>query len=184
MTPEQKARQEIDSALQSAGWMVQNVSDLHLGAGRGVAVREMPMAQGFGAADYLLYADRKAIGVVEAKKAGETLTGVEVQTEKYSAGLPAALTAWHRPLPFLYQSTGEETRFTNVLDPDPRSRTVFSFHRPETLIAWAQGKSGIAGAALHVPGSRPEKAPAYGRPARLGNCRQHRAFGRDEPHAV
>lgn len=108
------------------------------------------MAPGYGAADYLLYADRKALGVVEAKKAGETLTGVEVQTEKYSAGLPAALPAWHRPLPFLYQSTGEETRFTNVLDPDPRSRTVFSFHRPETLIAWAQGKIGIAGAASSV----------------------------------
>lgn len=146
-----------------AGWIVQNVTDMNLGAGRGVAVREMSMAPGFGEADYLLYADRKALSVVEAKKLGETLTGVEVQTEKYSEGLPAALSAWQRPLPFLYQSTGAETRFTNALDPDPRSRAVFSFHRPETLIAWAQGKSGIAGASsalLETPGG-------YGAPSTL-----------------
>ncbi len=146
-----------------AGWIVQNVADMNLGAGRGVAVREMPMAAGFGAADYLLYADRKALGVVEAKKLGETLTGVEVQTEKYSEGLPAALPAWQRPLPFLYQSTGAETRFTNALDPDPRSRPVFTFHRPETLIAWAQGRSGIAGASSAVL----ETPDGYGAPSTL-----------------
>lgn len=138
------------------------MDDINLAAGRGVAVREMPMAPGFGAADYLLYADRKALGVVEAKKLGETLTGVEIQTEKYSAGLPDSLPAWHRPLPFLYQSTGAETRFTNVLDPDPRSRTVFSFHRPETLLAWAQGRSGIASAS-----SVSETSDSYGVPATL-----------------
>ena len=138
------------------------MEDINLAAGRGVAVREMPMAPGFGAADYLLYADRKALGVVEAKKLGETLSGVEIQTEKYSEGLPASLPAWHRPLPFLYQSTGAETRFTNVLDPDPRSRTVFSFHRPETLLAWAQGRSGIASAS-----SVSETPDSYGVPATL-----------------
>ena len=163
MTPEQKARQEIDVALAQAGWIVQNFDDRNLGAGQGVAIREMPMAPGFGAADYLLYVDRKALGVVEAKKLGETLTGVEVQTEKYSEGLPAALPAWRRPLPFLYQSTGAETRFTNALDPDPRSRTVFNFHRPETLLAWAQGRSGIAGASSAVQ----ETSDGYGVPSTL-----------------
>src|SRR5262249_31948203 len=54
------------------------------------------------------------------------------------------LPACRRPLPFLYQSTGVETHFTNALDPDPRSRAVFTFHRPETLVAWAQGLSGVA----------------------------------------
>ena len=76
--------------------------------------------RGHGQADYLLYGDRKALGVVEAKKVGATLTGVEAQTEKYSTGLPRGLPAWHDPLPFLYQSTGVETRFTNALDPEPR----------------------------------------------------------------
>ncbi len=74
--------------------------------------------------------------MVEAKKAGTPLTGVETQTAKYSEGLPDALPSHQRPLPFLYQGTGAETRFTNWLDPEPRSRHVFSFHRPETLAAW------------------------------------------------
>jgi len=98
-------------------------------------VREFPLGA-HGCADYLLYVDQRVVGVVEAKKAGTTLTGVELQSEKYSAGLPAHLPAAVRPLPFLYQSTGVETRFTNRLDPTPKARDVFSFHRPETLAGW------------------------------------------------
>jgi type I restriction enzyme R subunit len=151
LTPEDKAREQIDQQLIAAGWVVQDAQTMNLVAGRGVAVREFPLASGHGEADYLLYGDRKALGVIEAKKEGDTLTGVEVQTEKYGAGLPPALPAWKRPLAFLYQSTGVETRFTNALDPDPRSRAVFTFHQPATLIAWAQGRTGVATAstALH-----------------------------------
>jgi type I restriction enzyme R subunit len=50
--------------------------------------------------------------------------------------LPAELNAPVRPLPFLYLSTGVETKFSNHLDPAPRSRRVFSIHRPETLAEW------------------------------------------------
>jgi len=85
-----------------------------------------------------LYIDGKAAGVIEAKKAGATLTGVEVQAAKYTTGLPDNLPAWRNPLPFSYQSTGAETRFTNGLDPEPRSRPIFAFHRPETLAAWLE----------------------------------------------
>jgi type I restriction enzyme R subunit len=134
-TPESLAREQIDRALADSGWAVQDVATLNLGAARGVAVREFPLASGHGFADYLLYVDRQAVGVVEAKKAGTTLTGVELQSAKYSAGLPTQLPAPFRPLPFLYQSTGVETRFTNLLDPVPKARDVFSFHRPETLAA-------------------------------------------------
>ncbi len=151
ITPEQRARVGIDRQLELAGWVVQNASEIDLTAVKpgapsatvaGVAVREMPLAVGHGSADYLLYVDRKPLGVIEAKKEGEPLTGVEVQSEKYSNGLPPKLTAWHKPLPFLYQSTGAETRFTNTLDPDARSRVVFTFHRPETLLEWVKGKPG------------------------------------------
>ena len=76
------------------------------------------------------------MGAVEAKKEGETLTGVEVQTAKYADGLRDNMNAPTRPLPFLYESTGVETQFTNLLDPEPRSRRVFAFHRPETLAGW------------------------------------------------
>lgn len=99
-----------------------------------MVVHEFPLKSGHAEADYLLFVDRAPIGVVEAKKEGDTLTGVELQTTKYSEGVPDNLTTPCRPLPFQYQSTGVETRFTNLLEPDARSRCVFSFHRPETLL--------------------------------------------------
>lgn len=145
-TPEDKAREKIDEALNKAGWKVQDYKDADLSAGRGIALRNFPLASGFGFADYLLYVDGKAAGVVEAKKEGSTLTGVEVQSAKYSKGLPPELPAYIRPLPFLYESTGIETRFTNELDPEPRSRNVFSFHCPPTLAGWiARDHDGLPG---------------------------------------
>ncbi len=132
MTPEQIARENIDRLLKQAGWSVQNAGSINLYASGGVAVREFPLKSGHGTADYLLY----VTGVVEAKPEGSTLTGVEVQSEKYSTGLPDNLPAHQRPLPFLYESTGAETQFTNRLDPEPRSRLVFSFHSPRTLAKW------------------------------------------------
>ena len=101
VTPEDKARQVIDAKLTEAGWDVQDADALNLAAGSGIAVREFPQGKGHGEADYLLYVNRRALGVVEAKKEGDTLLGVEVQTEKYGAGLPPTLPAWQRPLPFL-----------------------------------------------------------------------------------
>ena len=136
MTPEQQARVNIDRLLEQAGWSVQNADSINLYASSGVAVREFPLKSGHGTADYLLYVNQKAAGVVEAKPEGSTLTGVEVQSEKYSTGLPDNLPAYHSPLPFLYESTGAETQFTNRLDPEPRSRLVFSFHSPQTLATW------------------------------------------------
>jgi type I restriction enzyme R subunit len=136
MTPEARARQTIDALLTQAGWHVCNVADANIHAARGVAVREFPLNPGHGFADYLLYVDGKACGVAEAKKEGATLTGVEVQSTRYAQGLPASLPAWRRPLPFSFESTGIETHFTNGLDPQPRARAVFAFHRPETLAQW------------------------------------------------
>jgi type I restriction enzyme R subunit len=130
--PEQKARRLIDANLTAAGWIVQDREELELTAGRGIAVREFQMKSGFGSADYLLYLDRKAVGAVEAKPEG-TLTGVEAQSAKYAAGLPDNLPAYTRPLPFLFESNGTVTFYTNGLDPVPRSRPIFNFPRPETL---------------------------------------------------
>ena len=135
-TPEAKARASIDRLLTQAGWAVQDAAALNVHAVCGVAVREFGLRSGHGTADYLLYVNGRAVGVVEAKSVGHTLTGVEAQSEKYGAGLPDNLPAHVRPLPFLYESTGVETRFTNGLDPQPRSRNVFAFHTPETLAEW------------------------------------------------
>ena len=101
----------------------------------------------------------EAVGAVEAKKEGDTLTGVEIQTAKYAAGLPDKMTAPVRPLPFLYESTGVETQFTNRLDPEPRSRRVFAFHRPETLAGvdrglgsgWGRSSATLRGRLRHMP---------------------------------
>lgn len=103
--PEQEARQKIDQLLQAAGWVVQDVKAANIHAGRGVALREFPLP-GYGFADYLLYVDGRTAGVIEVKKVGVTLTGVEIQAERHTKGLPAGLPAWHNPLPFSYQSTG------------------------------------------------------------------------------
>lgn len=136
MAPEAKARLTIDALLLSAGWHVCDVSNANFHAATGVAIREFPLNSGFGFADYLLYVNGKACGVIEAKKEGATLTGVELQSGRYAQGLPNSLPAWRRPLPFLWESTGVETHFTNGLDPEPRARSVFAFFRPELLVQW------------------------------------------------
>ncbi len=133
MEPEQQARIEIDRLLEQAGWHVCDADRVNLHAARGVAIREFPLEKGHGYADYLLYIDAKAAGVIEAKHQGATLSGVEIQSDKYAKGFPANLPRWRKQLPFAYQSTGAETRFTNGLDPTPRARLTFAFHRPETL---------------------------------------------------
>jgi type I restriction enzyme R subunit len=143
--PEARARLEIDRQLTACGWVVQRHKQMNLGAGRGVAVREFPMLEGHGDADYLLFVDRKAVGVIEAKKKGSTLTGVEWQSAKYTTGLPDAVPALTKPLAFAYESTGVETRFTNAFDPEPASRQIFSFHRPETLVEWVRAWSEFGG---------------------------------------
>ncbi len=142
---EATAREKIDALLALAGWHVCDASAANIHAARGVAIREFPLP-GHGFADYLLYVDGKAAGVVEAKKEGVTLSGVETQSDKYTKGLPAGLPAWRKPLPFSYQTTGTETRFTNGLDPEPRSRPVFAFHKPEMLARWLEDANAFAAA--------------------------------------
>jgi len=131
--PEQRARREIDAMLVAAGWAVQDRNDMNLAAAPGVAIREFQTAAG--PADYLLFLGNLLVGVIEAKRAGKTLSDVEAQTRDYAAKAPKPLQVPVRPLPFLYESTGVETWFTNGLDPEPRARRVFCFHRPETLRA-------------------------------------------------
>ena len=149
MTPEQKARQQIDRQLEQAGWIVQDYAQMHITAGLGVAVREFPLKTGF--ADYLLYAHAKAIGSVEAKPEGFGLMGVAEQSTKYSIGLPKSLPNWEVPLPFAYESTGTECRFTNRKEPDARSRLVFAFHRPEELIRLVNLDKQVRGRLQEMP---------------------------------
>jgi type I restriction enzyme, R subunit len=137
LAAEQRARVLIDRQLTEAGWVVQDKKDLNLFAGQGVAVREVIMAKGHGRADYLLYVDQAAVGVIEAKPQGTPLSGVEWQSAMYAEGLPAdvrlkAVTTDGR-LPFVFEASGSETHFTNGYDPNPRARRVFAFPQPSTL---------------------------------------------------
>jgi type I restriction enzyme R subunit len=131
MKPEEKARQEIDQLLEKAGWKVQDYRELNLGASFGVTVREFPLKSG--EADYLLFANRKPVAVVEAKPVGTTLSGVAEQTMKYITKIEESLPQVSTMPPFPYETTGVETFFRDLRDPNPRSRRVFAFHQPQTL---------------------------------------------------
>lgn len=136
--PEQRARDAIDGLLQQAGWVVQDKQKIDFSASLGVAVREYQTD--VGPADYVLFVDKQAVGVIEAKPEswGERITTVEDQSQGYAF----ATLKWvnnKEPLRFVYESTGVITRFTDGLDPKARSREVFSFHRPETLQQWVRG---------------------------------------------
>jgi len=131
MDNEARAREDIDKMLSECGWIVQDYKMMDLSASRGVAVREFPLLTGI--ADYLLFIDREACGVLEAKRVGIPLGGVADQSIKYVGGLPDDIPSYGNPLPFAYNSTGKETSFVDMRDPRPRSRRIFSFHRPESL---------------------------------------------------
>lgn len=132
--PEAIAREKIDALLEAAGWVIQDVSEADLGASLGVAVREFQLPSG--PCDYLLFVEGKAAGVIEAKPEGHTLSGVADQSKRYMELLPDYLAGWGPQLRFDYESTGIETLFRDMADPDPRSRHVFAFHKPETLLDW------------------------------------------------
>ena len=161
MTPEEQARVQIDAQMKAAGWEIQDLKDINLGAGLGVAVREFKTDIGF--ADYLLFVDGKPAGVVEAKREGKTLTGVEAQTIDYAQKVPKHLNPPLRPLPFLYESTAVEWRHTNLLDPTPRSRAIYNIHQPRTLKRWFD-------AAVAIQKGRPGAPPAPSFLARMAKA--------------
>ena len=147
--PEQIARDTIDSSLRDAGWQVQDKDRVDFNAGLGIAVREFQTD--IGPADYALFINKKPVGVIEAKPEewGHRITTVEDQSSDYAQ----AQLKWvnnKEPLPFIYESTGIVTRFTNAKDPKPRSREVYNFHRPETLKKMAEEEQSLRTRLQHI----------------------------------
>lgn len=144
---EAKARLKIDADLEQAGWLIQDRSELNLSAGLGVAVREVPMADG--RVDYLLYVNQRIVGVVEAKPAGTTLAEVHHQAMRYAGGLTPGqkLNAIlvKGVLPFVYEASSTELFFSNHFDPEPTSRRIFNFQRPSTLQAIIRAEDPVTG---------------------------------------
>ncbi len=134
MSPEEKARFVIDEKLIQSGWIIQDVKQLDLSAGLGIAVREFPTSTG--RMDYALFVDGAPVGVVEAKRSdyGENITAVEGQTARYAKS-SFKCNVENYEIRFAYEATDKLVRFTDYHDIKYRSRTVFSFHRPETLQA-------------------------------------------------
>lgn len=185
--PEQKARDQIDALLRQSGWVVQSNKKINLSVGLGQAVREYPTDTG--PADYVLFVDKKAVGVIEAKRedVAQNITAVEQQTEGYAS----AKLKWvnnKEPLPFLYESTGVITRFTDSRDPKPRSREVFSFHRPETLKEWLSQAKSLRGRLQDIPKLNPDHKPA--KELRLRDCQEiaitnlEASFKENKPRAL
>ena len=148
--PEQLARDQIDQMLVDAAWVVQAKTKVNLAANVGVAVREYQTDAG--PADYVLFVDRKAVGIIEAKREEEgfRITVVEEQSSRYANAKLKYLN--NEPLPFVYESTGIITHFTDYRDPKPRARTIFSFHRPETLAQWLKKEKPLRSRLLDIPG--------------------------------
>ena len=134
MTPEQRARRTIDSILEAAGWQIQNYAEHNTAVAFGVAVREYPL-RADQKADYLLFINGVAVGVIEAKPEGTTLSGALQQAQRYRASLPDGLPNLPR-FPFSYASTGSETYFRDIRDPDSRSRQVLRF--THLILSWGK----------------------------------------------
>ena len=147
--PEQIARDKIDQMLIASGWILLSKKELNLNAGLGVAIREYQTD--VGPADYVLFVNEKPIGIIEAKRKEEAIhfSEHEDQSEGYASAKLKYLN--NDKLPFVYESTGDVTKFTDYRDPKPRSREVFSFFRPETLLEWMKQEKSLRGRLHDIP---------------------------------
>ena len=150
MTPEERARQLIDARLEQSGWIVQDLKKVNPMASLGVAVREYPTSTG--PVDYALFVDGKPVGVIEAKKdeLGENITVAEGQSDRYAKSTFRYVTTDYR-IRFAYEATGQLTRFTDYDDIKCRSRRVFTFHRPETLLGLLAKDDTVRNNMKHFP---------------------------------
>src|SRR5437588_569190 len=132
--PEDQSRAAIDAKLEACGWRIQSRNELNLGAASGVAVREF--GTDAGPTDYGLFVDKQFCGVIEAKPGGTTLSGYSDQAHRYITQAPEWLGVDPSQRRFEYVASDTEILFRDHADPEPRSRRVFAFHRPETLRRW------------------------------------------------
>ncbi|MCU7948022.1 MAG: DEAD/DEAH box helicase family protein [Candidatus Thiodiazotropha sp. (ex Cardiolucina cf. quadrata)] len=150
--PEAETRKIIDQKLIAAGWVIQDKHRINLQASLGVAVREMDTHTG--PADYMLFIDGKACGIIEAKREGADLGGVAEQSARYATSNTRFIQRWvpeGEPLPLLYEATNHEIRFRDERDPTPRSRFVFHFHQPVTLLDWLQQENTLRARMAQLP---------------------------------
>jgi hypothetical protein len=131
---EAETRKQIDEKLLAAGWLVQDKTHINLMAAVGVAVRELPTNKG--PADYMLFLDGKACGIIESKREGASRSHVAEQSPCYAASNIKHIQRWSAnsaPLLFRFEAINHVIRCRDERDPAPRSRNGFHVHKPETI---------------------------------------------------
>lgn len=133
MTPEEKARVKIDQMFEEAGWQVVD-RDFYSPTISAAAIRE-GLLKGNHEADYFLFINGKAVGVLEAKRAEVDVKAdrVTAQTKNYTRIVPNCYQVWQKPLPIGYQSNGEKTYFCDFRNPDSELEPVNRIHTPKEL---------------------------------------------------
>ena len=154
MNPELEARIDIDKLLQNAGWLVLDKNQFDITANGGnVIVREFTMQDGK-PCDYLIFVNSKACGIIEAKKAGISLSGVENQSQNYALNLPNFVRRHgeaNEPLRFVFETNANEIYFTDLQDKDARSRRIFAFFKPNFLLELLNQKNTLRNNLKNMP---------------------------------
>ena len=144
MLPEEQARVYIDQMFADAGWDIVN-RDEFTGTHSAIAVREA-LLKGNLEADYLLFLDGKAIGVLEAKAEHLRLDSIVAeQAEHYTRSLPSWCPSWYKQMPFSYLSNGRELLFKNLRNGDESYTSISQIHTPKELAIMANVDSYYAG---------------------------------------
>lgn len=132
LLPEEKARKKIDALLKKAGWKI--VSREEYSPGMSAVAIEEGLLKGNLEADYLLFLEGKAIGVLEAKKESTVLSDIVAnQAENYTRQLLPMYQYWEKPLPLIYLSNGKELLFRNLKEPDGKYRKLDAMHSPKKM---------------------------------------------------
>ena len=144
LLPEEKARKKIDMLLKKAGWSIVPRDQYSPGVSA-VAIEE-GLLKGNLEADYLLFLEGKAIGVLEAKKESVSLDNVVAnQAENYTHKLLPMYQYWENPLPLIYLSNGKELLFKNAKIPGSTYQKLDAMHTPKEMVKLSGINSFFAG---------------------------------------
>ena len=134
MTPEEKARQKIDRMFEDAGWAV--VDRDHYSPTLSAAAIKEGLLNGNLEADYFLFINGKAVGVLEAKHKGIDVSGdvVMEQAHTYAKNVPDCYQAIENPLPLIYTSNGENVFFEDFRKQDGNIEQIDRIHTPKEIV--------------------------------------------------
>lgn len=134
MTPEEKARIKIDQWFVDAGWEVIN-RDEYEPTSTAVAIREGLLKDNL-EADYFLFINGKAVGVLEAKREETDAFSSKVceQAALYARSVPNIYQTYQKPLPFIFTSNGKELYFCDFREQDHYFKQIMTIPTPHELV--------------------------------------------------